>query len=105
MYSTLMNLSPATNKMMSKDALEDDGALFGAPKIFHPSLNPGPRLDTLNRKSVQIIAGSLSKFAAGGSSTINMFEWVSSQMLAATTESIYGPQNPFRDPAIVAIRS
>lgn len=105
MYPTLMNLSPATNQMISKDALEDTGALFGTPHLFHPSLNPGPQLDILNRKSVQIVASSLSKFAAEGASTVLLSDWVSRQVLAATTESVYGPQNPFRDPAVVAIRA
>ncbi|KUI67723.1 Cholesterol 7-alpha-monooxygenase [Cytospora mali] len=104
MHSTLMKLSPPTNQMISKDALENNGAVFGTPKVFHPTLSPGPQLNTLNRKSVQVIAASLSKFATSGSSMINLFEWVSLQVLAATTESVYGPQNPFRDPAIVAIR-
>lgn len=105
MNSTLMNLSQATNQMICKDAMEDNGVLFGAAKLFHPFLNPGPQLDILNRKSVKIIADSLSKIAANGSTTINMFEWVSNQLLEATTESVYGPQNPFRDPGIIAVRS
>lgn len=91
--------------MISKDALEDNGALFGTPQLFHPGLNPGPQLDVLNRKSVQVVASSLSKFAQKGPSTISLFDWVSRQVLAATTESVYGPQNPFRDPAVVAIRA
>lgn len=91
--------------MITKDAVEDNYALFGPAHLFHPSLNPGPKLDILNRKSVQIVASSLSKFAQKGPSTISLFDWVSSQVMAATTESIYGPQNPFRDPAVVKIRA
>ncbi|KAI7778676.1 hypothetical protein LA080_001911 [Diaporthe eres] len=34
MHSTMMNLSPATSRMISQDALEDNGALFGTPHIF-----------------------------------------------------------------------
>lgn len=100
-----MNLSQTTDQMISKDAMEDNGILFGAAKVFHPFLNPGTQLDTLNRKSVKIIADSLSKIAARGSTTINMFEWVSNLLLTATTEGVYGPQNPFRDPGIIAARS
>lgn len=105
MHPAMMKLSPATSRMISKDALEEDGAVFGTPHLFHPSLNPGPQLDILNRKSVQIVASLLSKFAGKGPSTISLFDWVSRQVLAATTESVYGPQNPFRDPAVVAIRA
>lgn len=105
MHSTLMNLSPATDQMLSKDGLEDNGALFGSPHLFHPALNPGARLDILNRKSVQIVASSLDKFAKSGSSSISLFEWASRQVMVATTESVYGPQNPFRDPAVIASHS
>jgi hypothetical protein len=100
----MMNLSPATSRKISKDALEDNGAIFGTPHLFHPSLNPGPQLDILNRKSVQIVASLLSKFAEKGPSTISLADWVGRQVLAATTESVYGPQNPFSDPAVVAIQ-
>lgn len=105
MHPTMMKLSPTTSRMISKDALEENGAVFGTPHLFHPSLNPGPQLDILNRKSAQIVASLLSKFAEKGPSTISLFDWVSRQVLAATTESVYGPQNPFRDPAVVAIRA
>lgn len=105
MHSGLMNLGHATSQLISKDALDDDGALFGTPHLFHPTLNPGKQLDILNRKSVQIVASSLDKFAEKGSSKISLFDWVSQQILAATTGSVYGAQNPFRDPAVRAIRS
>lgn len=91
--------------MISKDALKDNGALFGTPHLFHPSLDPGPQLDILNRTSVKIVASSLSNFAEKGPSTISLFDWISRQVMAATTESVYGPQNPFRDPAVVATRA
>ncbi|POS75528.1 hypothetical protein DHEL01_v206074 [Diaporthe helianthi] len=100
MHSTLMNLSSSTSQKISRDAYEDNGAVFGTPHLFHPSLSPGPQLDILNRKSVQIVASSLSKFAEKGAATISLFDWVSGQVLSATTESVYGPLNPFRDPSV-----
>jgi hypothetical protein len=98
-HPSMMNLGPVTSQMISKDAFEDNGAVFGSPSLFHPSLNPGPKLDILNRKSIQIVATSLSKFADKAPSTVSLFEGVSRQVLKTTTESVYRPQKSLPRPS------
>lgn len=62
--------------------------------------------DTLNRQAVHAIAASLNDFAERKeASTVNLFEWLSPLVYKATTESVYGPQSPFKGPGIAEIRS
>ncbi|CAD6447908.1 c14e0334-a53c-4457-8dd9-2fc4d010469c [Sclerotinia trifoliorum] len=40
---------------------------------------------------------SLEKLGKNGSTVVELFSWVRRQLFMATTESIFGPKNPFRD--------
>lgn len=103
MAKTIMAVSQEAYDIISKDPIEDHGFVMGVPKANHPTLSPGPKLDALNRKSVQIIAESLGGFAAkhaNAPAKVRMYEWVSEHIMTATTEGIYGPKNPFRDPEV-----
>lgn len=70
------------------------------PKYVHSALSAGPGLDAMNRRSIQVIANSLNACAKQGNVTIDMFQWVRHELLMASTEGVYGPKNPFRDPAM-----
>ena len=67
------------------------------------ALTPGPGLDEMNRVMVQNIAASLDslKPAPGTCTKIGLVKWLREAVTAATTNSIYGPQNPFKDLAVV----
>lgn len=68
-------------------------------KAIHPPLSPGPGLDAMNRAMAQKIISSLERIHS--SEVINLFDIVKQEITHATTDSVYGAQNPFRDPAIV----
>jgi hypothetical protein len=70
-------------------------------KAIHPAVTPGPNLDTLNRLAVQKVDDFLNKLAAQIPRTLNLYEWTRENIAWATTEGVYGPKNPFRDPAIL----
>ncbi|KAI0902868.1 hypothetical protein F4823DRAFT_361451 [Ustulina deusta] len=63
-----------------------------------PILGPGEDLDTINRRSIELFLDELRKLAAHGKTRLGLWEWTQESVLTATSESIYGPQNPFRDP-------
>lgn len=104
MAKTIMAVSQEAYDIISKDPIEDYGFVLGVPKANHPTLSPGPKLDALNRKTVQIIAMSLGDFAAKHTAQahvkVSMYAWVSEHIMSATTEGVYGPGNPFRDPKV-----
>lgn len=69
-------------------------------KALHPGLAPGPPLDALNRASVEIIDECLRDLESEAPQQVQLFEWVSKTLSYASTEAVYGPMNPFRDPAV-----
>lgn len=101
MASTVMAVSPDAARIVSENHLSDHGFVHGITHAIRPALSPGPKLDALNRKAAQTIATSLDK-AAGDktASRVNLVELVYHHVVMATTEGVYGPQNPFRDSAV-----
>ena len=71
-------------------------------KSMHSALAPGPGLDGMNRIMIQNIAHSLNQLRAQGDQSLNMrlAEWSRHEITMATTNSVYGRCNPFKDPKI-----
>jgi hypothetical protein len=63
-------------------------------------LMPGPALDSMNGIMIRNIANSADKLAAGTGASINLFKWLRHELTMATTNSVYGPGNPYVDPVI-----
>ncbi|RWA14547.1 hypothetical protein EKO27_g619 [Xylaria grammica] len=82
------------------DLTSDHGYLMSFPKYVHAALSTGPGLGVMNRRSIQVIAKSLNALARQGGATVDMFTWIRHELLLASTEAVYGPRNPFRDPAM-----
>ncbi|KAI5861023.1 cytochrome P450 [Durotheca rogersii] len=101
MASSLMGVSKPGLEIIARDSLEEHSFVMQTPKALHPSLSPGAKLNALNTRAVSVLAASLEKFGtAEEPSVLKMNEWIRHQVMMATTEGIYGPGNPFRDPAI-----
>ncbi|KAI0096081.1 cytochrome P450 [Nemania sp. FL0031] len=96
--ANLIGVTEATSKIIKHNATSEDGYLMSLPKYLHSALSTGPALYDMNRRSVQVIAKSLNKLAQEGPTTVDMFQWVRHELLLASTEGVYGPNNPFRDP-------
>ncbi|KAI1128143.1 cytochrome P450 [Nemania abortiva] len=98
--ANLIGVTKATSKIMEHNVTSDDGYLMSFPRYVHSALSAGPGLDSMNRRSIQVIAKSLNEHAQEGPTTVNLFQWVRHELLMASTEGVYGPKNPFRDPAM-----
>lgn len=70
------------------------------PKYVHPALSAGPGLDSMNRRAIQVISKSLDERSQKGATKVQLWQWVRHELLLASTEGVYGPKNPFRDPAM-----
>ncbi|KAI5917892.1 cytochrome P450 [Camillea tinctor] len=98
--ANVIGVNKATNDIIGSDVNKEGSYLMSFPKYVHSALSAGPGLDAMNRRSIQVITQSLDRCAQGGPRTIRMFEWVRHELLLATTEGVYGPKNPFRDPVM-----
>jgi hypothetical protein len=67
------------------------------PAIRGP-LTPGKGLDAMNRVMAQKVANSMNGMKL--EQNIKLFEFISHEITIATTDSVYGPQNPFKDPEV-----
>ncbi|KAI4598665.1 hypothetical protein KJ359_002556 [Pestalotiopsis sp. 9143b] len=100
-FSHFMGFSPAALSIAGADAVEHHGFVHQMTVQTGQALAPGPNLDALNAKAVSILNASLSALSAKEAPTVvKLFEWASHEIMMATTDAIYGPRNPFRDPAV-----
>ncbi|KAI0139710.1 cytochrome P450 [Pestalotiopsis sp. NC0098] len=98
--ANVFGVNKDTNAVIGANLTNDTGYLMNFPKYVHAALSTGPGLDALNARSIEVISQSLDNWAKKGSTTVQMFEWVRHELLLASTEGVYGPENPFRDPAM-----
>ncbi|KAI1410223.1 cytochrome P450 [Hypoxylon sp. FL1857] len=99
--ATVMGVGPAGNAIIGSDKMLEDGSYLSTfVPSTHPALSPGAGLDAINGASVRYICDSLSKLSTNGTATVELFSWVRRELFMATTESIYGPKNPFRNSAL-----
>ncbi|KAJ8113401.1 hypothetical protein ONZ43_g5164 [Nemania bipapillata] len=98
--ANLIGVSKSTQAIIAHNVTSDEGYLMSFPKYVHSALSAGPGLDAMNRRSIQVISDSLSASAKQEAITVGLFHWVRHELLMASTEGVYGPRNPFRDPAM-----
>lgn len=69
-------------------------------KAIHTGLAPGPVLDSLTRNMVETLNPFMNDLAersrGGEGAIIDLFAWVKHSFGMSTTESIYGPENPYK---------
>lgn len=98
-----MGISKAGIDIIGRDCT-DTNAYFGTfIKATHPVLAPGQDLDSISRASVEVLAASMDKMETqcalpGAVNEFDLWHWVRQEVLFATTEAVYGPGNPFRNP-------
>ncbi|KAL3421937.1 25-hydroxycholesterol 7-alpha-hydroxylase 1 [Phlyctema vagabunda] len=98
--ANMMGVSKAGVEIISRDCTGDDAYFATFLKATYPALaSSGPGLDAMNRAAVEVLATSMMEGLEVKKVTVDLWAWVRHQVLMATTEAIYGPRNPFRDPA------
>ncbi|KAK7957270.1 uncharacterized protein PG986_006492 [Apiospora aurea] len=97
----VMGVGPAGNAVIGSERMfEHDSYLSTFVPSTQPALSPGPGLDSLNGAAIRQIYNAMKTVAESGPTTIELFAWVRHEFFMATTEAIYGPKNPFRDPKL-----
>ena len=90
------------HKILMKNVNGDEGD-WGVSMEIYPAMRsalyPGAGLDDMNRVMVRNIAKSLDSLrpSAGSSTRIGLAKWLRQSVTEATTNSVYGPKNPFKN--------
>ena len=104
--SRICGSSEEANRILMKNVNGEDGDWGLSMEAYagmRAALSPGPGLDDMNRIMIQNIAGSLDSLRPSSKAfgtRIELAKWLRQSVTAATTNSVYGPQNPFKDSQI-----
>lgn len=100
-FSHFMGITGKGLSIMSENPLESHGFIRNMTAGASIGVSPGPSLDELDTKAASHLNTSMNTLCAkGASTTVDLFEWASQVIMLATTDAIYGPGNPFKDPAV-----
>ncbi|KAH8892374.1 hypothetical protein GQ53DRAFT_823162 [Thozetella sp. PMI_491] len=97
----IMGASKVAKQILSADMQSDEGYIMSFAKAIHPATSLGLGLDAMSRAAIGSIASVLDMVSEGGTAVVSMFEWLRPELLLATTDAVYGPENPFRDYKVV----
>lgn len=103
--SQVCGSSPEAHKILMNNVNGDEGdwgLSMESYEAMRSALKPGTGLDSMNRLMIENIAASLDNLTsdANHSITIKLSKWLRDHVTAATTSSVYGPQNPFKAEAV-----
>lgn len=104
--SQVCGSSPEAHNILMKNVNGDEGnwgLSMESYEAMRTALKPGAALDNMNRLMMQSVAISLDNLTSevGQTVKIRLSEWLRNSVTAATTDSVYGPQNPFKDKDVV----
>lgn len=97
--------SKTANDILSTNINGDEG-FWGYSitfyKAIHAPLSPGPDLDAMNRAMAQGVTVAMDRLSCNqtGGNVIGLLEFIKHEITLATTDSVYGPHNPFNDPVV-----
>jgi len=100
--ASVVGISKPGLETMRRDMDKDTGFTPSWPKHVMPALGPGADLDALNRRAIEVFAEEIDKLLTGsGSLRVGLWHFLRETMIKASSEAIWGPRNPFRDPEVV----
>ncbi|KAK8101423.1 hypothetical protein PG999_011797 [Apiospora kogelbergensis] len=97
-----LGMSQAAADLLRKDITSDHNVVVGMIPLVARALAPGPKLDAMTRQAAEAMSKGMDQLEPrdGVPATVRLFEWTWHQLLMGTTEAVYGPKNPYRDPAV-----
>ncbi|POS70858.1 hypothetical protein DHEL01_v210747 [Diaporthe helianthi] len=97
-----LGMSQAGAEILQKDITSDSNSVAGLVPILARTMAPGPALSSMVSQAIKVMSKSIENLTGekGTCSTINFYEWTRHEMLMATTDAVFGPENPYHDPAV-----
>ncbi|GAB1317669.1 hypothetical protein MFIFM68171_07879 [Madurella fahalii] len=96
----VVGMSKEALEVMKRDLTSEHGFSPSWPKYIMPAMAPGADLDAINRRSIEIFSGEMARLRAKGASQVGLWQWCRGVMVESTTEAVWGPANPYRDPVV-----
>ncbi|KAK1756538.1 cytochrome P450 [Echria macrotheca] len=84
---------------MSRDLGTDRNFLPRLHKAVHGALAAGPELNVMSAHTVGLLERTLSDLAGRGTTPVKLYDWMRRNVMVATTNTIFGPMDPFQHPA------
>lgn len=95
-----VGLSKKAVKLMHDALTSEDGFSLSWPKYVMSAMSPGNDLDSMNRVAIETFANQTETLRTSATVKVGLWQWTRQTMVMATTEAVWGPQNPWRDPAV-----
>ncbi|QSZ32007.1 hypothetical protein DSL72_001576 [Monilinia vaccinii-corymbosi] len=97
----------ASRKLVAnlEPASEERSLLIDGLKATQQSISPLGGVDDMIRTAADVVKArldNLAKEVGKNTSTTDLWAWVQHEITVATTESVYGPENPYRDSKVEA---
>ncbi|KAH6847191.1 cytochrome P450 [Chaetomium sp. MPI-CAGE-AT-0009] len=99
---TVVGMSPPAVAIMKDNLTREHGFSPSWPKYIMPCMAPGPDLDAINRRAIEVYTAELAKLRTQGTTKVGLAAWSRHMMVTSTSEAVWGPANPFRDAAVAA---
>ncbi|KAK9778547.1 putative Cytochrome P450 [Seiridium cardinale] len=96
----VVGMSKEAVRVMHQDLTSEHGFSVSWPRFITPVMGPGEDLDAINKRSVEVFADEMRTLKAQGTVRLGLSQWSRQTIVTATTEAVWGPQNPYRDPLI-----
>ncbi len=95
-----VGMSKESVAVMKRDITSEHGFSTSWPRFIMPSMAPGPDLDAINNRAIEIYVSEMAKLRAQGISKVGLAEWSRRIMVVSTSEAVWGPENPYRNPVV-----
>lgn len=98
----VVGMSKEAVEVMKRDLTSEHGFSTSWPKFIMPAMAPGADLDAINRRAIEVYVAEMAKLRAssGADLKVGLWQWSRKLMVDSTTEAVWGPQNPYRDPEV-----
>lgn len=93
-----MGASKEAIAVLERDMVTEQGFVNGMVKVTHPTMSNGSfGLDGLNERAFEVFAEMLAAEGEDAGKGVSLYAWIGKLIMQATTEAVYGPDNPMRD--------
>ncbi|KAI1087193.1 cytochrome P450 [Rostrohypoxylon terebratum] len=96
----LVGISKKGIEIMHKDLMSEHGFSVSWPKYITPVMSPGKDLDELSRVAIEVFVKELQNLRSQRAVQTGLWQWTNYIMDRSTTEAVWGPENPYRDPVV-----
>lgn len=87
---------------LEPDSKEESIVFVEGLKLVRQVMSPQGSMDAMSRVAAAVTKRQIDQLDEQTPCRVDLWEWVQHEITIATTECVYGPQNPYRDPKVEA---